>query len=201
MLREDIVLGRRMPGSRLVERDIAAELKVSRLPVREAIRHLVAEGLVMARPRTWAVVREYTRADLTDFAEMRAAFESMLFVLATERHDDEGLARLLDVLEREEHAAAAGESDEAMALAAMFHEQVAVMAANEMFMELITVFATRLRWLFGRHADLTAEAEEHRELYEAMRDRDVERVRELITRHLELGTIAAMERFAVLPEA
>ncbi|MBQ3359643.1 MAG: GntR family transcriptional regulator, partial [Microbacterium sp.] len=58
ILRDDIVLGRRAPGSRLVERDIAAELHVSRLPVREAIRVLVSEGVVVARPRTWAVVRE-----------------------------------------------------------------------------------------------------------------------------------------------
>ena len=42
ILRDDIVLGRRVPGSRLVERDIAAELDVSRLPVREAIRTLVS---------------------------------------------------------------------------------------------------------------------------------------------------------------
>ena len=57
ILRDDIILGRRAPGSRLIERDIAAELEVSRLPVREAIRTLVNEGVVIARPRTWATAR------------------------------------------------------------------------------------------------------------------------------------------------
>ena len=94
ILRDDIVLGRRMPGSRLVERDIAAELDVSRLPVREAIRTLVAEGVVVARPRTWAVVREFTHRDIQDFAEVREAIETLIFVFAAERHEEAGIARI-----------------------------------------------------------------------------------------------------------
>lgn len=197
MLRDDIVLGRRPPGARLVERDIAAELNVSRLPVREAIRALVNEGIVTGRPRSWATVRRFTRKEVEDLAEVRATVETQLFILATQRHDAEGLQRLLEVLEREERAAVAGRVDEAMDLAGRFHECMAVLAGNEMFMELAAVFVTRLRWLFGRHEDLMAEAVEHRALYEAIRGRDVELVRELVTRHLELGTIAALERFGV----
>ena len=66
ILRDDIVQGRRLPGDKLIERDIAAELDVSRLPVREAIRALVAEGIVLVKPRSWAVVREFTLRDLRD---------------------------------------------------------------------------------------------------------------------------------------
>lgn len=193
-LRDDIVLGRRLPGSRLVERDIATELSVSRLPVREAIRALVSEGIVTARPRSWAVVRRFTRKEVEDLAEVRSTVETLLFVYAAQRHNAEGLQGLLDLLEREERAAIAGEIEEAMALAGMFHEYMTVLAGNEMFMELAAVFATRLRWLFGRHEDLMAEAVEHRALYEAIRDRDVELVRALVARHLELGTNAALAR-------
>lgn len=197
MLRDDIVLGRRLPGSRLVERDIAAELNVSRLPVREAIRALVGEGIVTARPRSWAVVRSFTRKDIEDLAEVRLTVETLLFVYAAQRHDAEGLQTLLELLEREERAAIAGEVHEAMAMAGKFHEYMTVLAGNEMFMELGAVFVTRLRWLFGRHEDLMAEAVEHRALYEAIRTRDVELVRELVTRHLELGALTALERFGV----
>lgn len=197
LLRDDIMLGRRPPGSRLVERDLATELDVSRLPVREAIRALVNEGVVTARPRSWATVRRFTLKEVEDLAEVRATVETQLFVIAAQRHEAEGLAGLLDLLEREERAAIAGDVDQAMALAGMFHEYTAVMAGNEMFLELAAVFVTRLRWLFGRREDLMAEAVEHRALYEAIRDRDVELVRELVTRHLELGTLAALERFGV----
>ena len=59
-LRDEIIDGVRAPGSRLVERELAESLGVSRLPVREALKTLVAEGLVTPRPRSWAVVREFT---------------------------------------------------------------------------------------------------------------------------------------------
>lgn len=197
-LRDDIVMGRRLPGSRLVERDIAAELHVSRLPVREAIRALVGEGIVIARPRSWAIVREFTRRDVQDFAEVRASIETLLFVLAAERHDDDGIATLLRIVEREEQAARAGELDEARALSGAFHEHMAVLAGNEMLSELVGVFATRLKWVFGQHGDLEAMAAEHRGLYEAVLSRDVELVRRLVTRHLELGAAAAVARFGAV---
>lgn len=194
-LREDIVLGRRMPGSRLVERDIAAELHVSRLPVREAIRALVTEGIVVARPRSWAIVREFTLQDVHDYAEVRSAIEMQLFIFATKRHDERGLAGLREVLEREERAARAGDIHESRAASGAFHEYMAVLAGNDMFVELASIFATRLKWVFGLHGDLEAMALDHRVLYDAIASRDVELVIELVTRHLAAGTAAAEARF------
>lgn len=195
VLRDDIVLGRRLPGSRLVERDIAAQLNVSRLPVREAIRILVAEGVVVSRPRTWAVVREYTLDDVRDFAEVRAPIETLLFVYATERHDAAGLAGLRDVLEREERAARDGDLTAAQAAAGEFHTHVSTLAGNELLTELAGVFATRLKWVFGLYDDPIGMVVAHAELFEAIAARDVELVRRLITAHLEAGHVAAVRRF------
>ncbi len=197
ILRDDIILGRRAPGSRLVERDIAAELHVSRLPVREAIRTLVAEGVVVARPRTWAVVREFTRRDIQDFGEVREAVETLIFVFAAQRHTPEGLARLRDAYEREAAAAEAGEVDAARVAAAEFHEITVELAGNEMLGELIGVFITRLRWLFGQHENLVAMAEEHRVILEALTARDVDTLRELIPSHLRSGQAAAEARLTL----
>ncbi|GGB17738.1 transcriptional regulator [Microbacterium aerolatum] len=194
-LRDDIVLGRRRPGSRLVERDIAAQLNVSRLPVREAIRALVTEGIVVARPRTWAVVREYTLGDVRDFAEVRGPIETMLFVYAAERHDEAGLEGLRRVLEREEQAARDGDQAASRAAAGDFHAYMAVLASNDVLTELAGVFATRLKWIFGLHQDLQGMAASHRELFEAIEARDVELVRRLLAEHLAAGTAAAERRF------
>lgn len=194
ILRDDIVLGRRVPGSRLVERDIAAELNVSRLPVREAIRTLVAEGVVVARPRTWAVVREFTHRDIQDFAEVREAIETLIFVFAAERHDEAGIARITAAYERELAAAEADDSETARIAAAEFHEVAVELAGNEMLGELIAVFLTRLRWLFGQHDDLLAMAEEHRIILEAMVARDTAALRRIIPAHLASGQSAAERR-------
>ncbi|MCK2035667.1 GntR family transcriptional regulator [Microbacterium sp. SSW1-49] len=196
ILRDDIILGRRAPGSRLVERDIAAELHVSRLPVREAIRALVNEGVVVARPRTWAVVREFTHRDIKDFAEVREAIETLIFVFAAERHDEAGIARLRAAYERERDAAEASDAEGARIAAAEFHEIAAELAGNEMLGELIGVFITRLRWLFGQHDDLPAMAEEHRVILETLAARDVDTIRTLIPQHLANGQAVAERRLA-----
>lgn len=196
ILRDDIVLGRRAPGSRLVERDIAAELNVSRLPVREAIKSLVGEGVVVARPRTWAVVREFTLRDIQDFAEVREAIETLIFVFAAERHDDAGIARMRDAYERELAAARTGDAEAARIAAGQFHEFAANIAGNDMLSELISVFLTRLQWLFGQHDDLLAMAEEHRIILEAMEARDAEALRTLIPKHLASGRLAAERRLS-----
>lgn len=197
ILRDDIVLGRRAPGSRLIERDIATELNVSRLPVREAIRTLVGEGVVIARPRTWAVVREFTQSDIQDFGEVREAIETLIFVFAAQRHTPEGIARLRGAYERELAAAQVHDVETARLAASEFHEISAGLAGNEMLSELIGVFVTRLQWLFGQHDDLLAMAEEHRIILEAVESRDVDTLRVLIPRHLANGQAAAQRRLRI----
>lgn len=194
ILREDIVLGRRAPGSRLIERDIAAEMHVSRLPVREAIRTLVSEGVVVARPRSWAVVREFTEQDIQEFAEVREAIETLIFVFAAQRHDAEGIARMRAVLDREIAAAQSGDTEASRIAAGEFHQVASQLAGNDMLDELIGVFLTRLQWLFGQHDDLVAMAEEHRVIFEAMAARDIEALRMLVPEHLASGRRAAERR-------
>lgn len=194
LLRDDIMLGRRAPGSRLIERDIAAELNVSRLPVREAIRALVGEGIVVSRPRSWATVREFTSRDIQDFAEVREAIETLIFVFAAERHDAAGLALLRAAVDEEAEAAQRGDIVGARAASGEFHRLTSVLAANEMLNELIGVFITRLRWLFGQHDDLTGMAVEHEALYQAIAARDTALLRTLVPQHLETGRDIAERR-------
>ncbi|MCX5084527.1 GntR family transcriptional regulator [Streptomyces sp. NPDC056121] len=184
-LRDDILDGVRKPGSKLVERELAAQIGVSRVPVRDALRVLVAEGLVTPRPRTWAVVREFTPTDIADLNEVREALEVMTFRLAAQRGDRVGLGRLRSNLDEELAAARAGDAVRARRAAADFHETVTSMAANELLSELEGTLRSRMRWLLGRHDDLLAMAQEHEALYAAVADRDVARVEELVVQHLE----------------
>ncbi|MFF0794592.1 GntR family transcriptional regulator [Streptomyces spiralis] len=183
-LRDEILDGVRRPGSRLVERDLAEALGVSRLPVREALKTLVAEGLVTPRPRTWAVVREFTASDVADLDEVRAALESLSFRLAAMRHTRAGLEKLRADLDAELSAARAGDAVRARRAAADFHQTVTSLAANELLTELERVMRSRVRWLLGQHDDLLGVAREHEALYQAIAARDVERVEALLLDHL-----------------
>lgn len=193
-LRDEIIDGVRPPGSRLVERDLATELGVSRLPVREALKVLVAEGLVIHRPRSWAVVREFTSSDIADLFEVRSALEALAFRLAAQRRNREGLAELRSQVDAELAAARVGDVPAARRAAADFHETVTTLAANELVGELSRTLAGRMRWLLAQHDDLLAIAEEHRQLYEAIANRDEERVQRLVAQHLATSRAAAAAR-------
>ncbi|NBE50293.1 GntR family transcriptional regulator [Streptomyces boluensis] len=186
-LRDEILDGVRPPGSKLVERELAAELGVSRLPVRDALKVLVTEGLVTPRPRTWAVVREFSPTDIADLDEVRSALETLTFRLAAQRHTRAGLDLLRADLDAELEAARAGDGVKARRAAADFHETVTSLAANELLTELERTLRSRMRWLLGRHKDLLGVAQEHEDLYDAIAARDVPRVEELVMKHLETG--------------
>lgn len=196
LLRESIVSGERQPGDRLIEREIADELEVSRLPVREAIRELVSEGLLVARPRSWAVVRQFTDRDVSDIAEVRDVMEVLVFELAARRHTPAGLARVKSALDREFAAAVAGETAAAHAAAAEFHLVMAELAGNETVNEILAMMRGRLFLLFKEHDDLLAMAEDHARIYESFALRDIATLRLRVQRHLRAGTETALGKLA-----
>ena len=183
-LRDEILDGVRAPGERLVERELAAALDVSRVPVREALKALVGEGLVTLRPRSWAVVRTFTDSDIADLTEVRTAFEPLTFRLASERRTREGLDRLRATLDEHQSAARAGNAVVARRKAADFHELVTELASNELLIEVERPLRSRMRWLLTQHDDLLAVADQHSELFSAIANRDVELAERLAGEHL-----------------
>ncbi len=96
-LRDAIVQGEFQPGERLMEVTIANKLGVSRTPVREAIRMLELEGLVVMIPRKGAEVANITVKDLKDALEVRMAIEALSVRLACTRIDEKGREELKQV--------------------------------------------------------------------------------------------------------
>jgi DNA-binding transcriptional regulator YhcF (GntR family) len=87
-IREAIILGELKPGERLMEVQLAEKLGVSRTPIREAIRKLELEGLVVMIPRKGAYVADLTKKDIIDVLEVRAALDGLATQLAAERITD-----------------------------------------------------------------------------------------------------------------
>lgn len=77
ILREAIIKGQLKPGERLVQDELAKTLNVSRMPIREAIKQLAAEGYVTVEPHKGAVVKQFTIQELEEIYFLRAKFEPM----------------------------------------------------------------------------------------------------------------------------
>lgn len=93
-LRQAILKGELKPGERLMEIQLANKLGVSRTPVREAIRKLELEGLVLMIPRKGAEVAEITRQDMEDVHEVRTALEELAVKDACDHITDAQLSEL-----------------------------------------------------------------------------------------------------------
>jgi DNA-binding GntR family transcriptional regulator len=87
-LREAILTGRYAPGTRLVQDDLAEAFGVSRIPLREALRRLEGEGLVVISPNRGAIVRPLAPKDVVDLYDVRIALESLALRRAAARFAD-----------------------------------------------------------------------------------------------------------------
>ncbi|SDT32967.1 GntR family transcriptional regulator [Microterricola viridarii] len=200
ILREEIIGGARGPGSRLVEREIAAALGVSRVPVREALRVLLAEGLVSPRPNSWMTVRQFSERDIEELFEMRAAIDSLAFALAARNASASELARLALALSDESKSAANGDAAASRAGSAAFHEIVIEISGNSLLAEIWRTLSGRMRWLLGQHDHPIEMHEEHARLYAALASHDEEAAAALALAHLETSRRAFERHLALEPD-
>lgn len=198
-LRDEIIDGVRRPGTRLVERDLAEEMGVSRVPVREALRVLAAEGLVIPRPRTWALVRTFTSADVDELVEVRSALELLSFRLAAQRATEGELSVLRQHLQAERDAVRDGDVARARRAGADFHEAVVATAGNGVLTELFARLRSRMRWLLGQHSGQGELLDEHQALLDALAAHDVERAASLAEAHLTSSRSAVREYRSIQP--
>src|SRR6478735_7888896 len=90
------------PGQRLYEPELAAELHVSRTPLREALRLLLAEDLLDQLPTGGMVVRQLSAREIEELYSVRGALEGLMAAEAATRLDDEGAATLRRLVDRNE---------------------------------------------------------------------------------------------------
>lgn len=168
-LRRRIFEGHYAPGTRLVERDLAEEFNVSRLPVREALRMLRQEGLVSDRANSrGSVVSSLTPEQVADLFDVRMALEVLASELAALRASEDELAQLASLLERAQDCLATGAVFEAHAANNQFHDAITSIARNEFLKAALEPLQGRMHWLFRHATDLPELIREHLRLYEAI---------------------------------
>lgn len=145
-LRRTILALEVLPGAALSETDIARRFGASRTPIREALRQLDHEGLVVRDGRGY-VVRRFTADEVRDSYEVLEALEALSAGLAAERADDDALDRADDALVAALTAQAAGPVEEARRLVDRVHTCIAEAAGNALVSRQIGSLRQRLLWL------------------------------------------------------
>lgn len=174
-LRTRIFEGHYAPGTRLVERDLAAEFSVSRLPVREALRMLRQEGLISDRGARGAEVSTLSPKDVEDLFDVRQSLEVLACRLAAIRATEQDLAFLKGLLDDAEGFLAKGAVREAHRSNSEFHDAITSIADNNFLKSALEPLQGRMHWLFRHVADLPELIREHRALYAAIATGDPDR--------------------------
>ena len=186
-IRGQILAGRLKPGERLIEDRLSAELGVSRVPVREALRGLSMEGLVRLEPNRGASVTEVTSALLAELVEVRTLLEALNARLAARRHDPEIVALLQDTLRRGNEAAQSGTADELAELNAEFHERLAEASRNSVLSDIMRSLRERTGLAFSINGPARAREDwkEHAAILAAVIEGNEEIAALLAARHVK----------------
>lgn len=139
-LRQAILRGELKPGERLMEIRLANQLGVSRTPIREAIRMLELDGLVIMVPRKGAQVAQITEKDLNDVLEVRLGLEELAVKLACQRITESELQKLYQASRSFEQMLETTETDDLQKLAqadVAFHDVIYQATNNERLIQLL----------------------------------------------------------------
>ncbi|WP_307857094.1 GntR family transcriptional regulator [Pseudarthrobacter albicanus] len=185
-IRNRIFEGHYAPGTRLVERDLAEEFNVSRLPIREALGMLRQEGLVSDKANSRGmVVSSLTPEQVADLFDVRLALEVLASQLAAARATRSELKQLSSLLDRAQSSLETGAVFEAHAANNQFHDAITTIAGNEFLRAALEPLQGRMHWLFRHATDLPELIREHRRLYEAIASGDPGRAGLASSNHIQ----------------
>jgi DNA-binding GntR family transcriptional regulator len=142
-LRDAIVSGRYPPGARLNESQLARELNISRIPIREALMQLQEHGLVMNHERRGMFVTELSEEDVQRINSLRVVLEAEALRLCRKRMTDATAARLTELVEAMESWEETSEID-AAAVDLEFHRTIWKAAGNDQLAKTLDSLSTVL---------------------------------------------------------
>ncbi len=187
-LRQAILTGEFTPGERLMEIALAERLGVSRTPVREAIRKLELEGLVVMIPRKGAEVARITEKDLRNVLEVRCALEELSASLACERITEEEKEALKQALDEFEKAVESRDVSTIVDKDVEFHDVIFSTTKNERLIQILNNLREqiyRYRIEYAKDEDYhDVLLREHREIYNAIVHNDKETAMDMVKTHI-----------------
>jgi DNA-binding GntR family transcriptional regulator len=196
-IREAIAQGEPPPGGALRQELLAERFGVSRIPVREALRRLEAEGLVVVYPNRGAYVSRLDAAELEEIYDLRVMLECDLLARAIGKFSEEDLAtagRAMKIAEESARGPRWSELDDA------FHLALYAPAQRPRQLAMVATLRGAVKHYRRAHHALPVKTEEwlrdHRHILAACRRRDVDAARDRLARHLSKAADVVIERAA-----
>lgn len=187
-LREAILKGELEPGERLMEIALAQKLGVSRTPIREAIRKLELEGLVVMAPRKGAEVAEITLKDVKDVLEVRKNLEDLAVELACKKATEEDIEEMKRA--HEEFIKTLSQKDLTVIAEAdvKFHDVIYKTTDNKRLIQILNnlreqMYRYRLEYIKDEKKRMIV-TDEHLQIIEAIKNKDVDSAKEYIQEHI-----------------
>ena len=188
-LRQAILRGELKPGERLMEIQLANKLGVSRTPIREAIRKLELEGLVLMIPRKGAEVAEITEKNLRDVLEVRCALEELAVQLACDRMDVDGIKAMKEASAQFCNTL---DSDDITRIAqadVAFHDIIYAATDNRRLIQLLNnlreqMYRYRIEYLKKKEC-YPQLLEEHQTIIDSIESRDKGRATQITGQHIK----------------
>ena len=196
-LRQAILKGELAPGERLMEIQLAERLGVSRTPIREAIRKLELEGLVLMVPRKGAEVAKISEKSLKDVLEVRRSLEELAIELACQRMTEEEFGELEA---RQKAFSAAIETGDSMQIAESdeaYHDVIYASTGNARLVQILNnlreqMYRFRLEYIKDRDKRQVLMAE-HEHIMKALRGRQMQEAKRAIREHIDNQEITVLK--------
>ena len=187
-LRQAILRGELKPGERLMEIALSNRLGVSRTPVREAIRMLELEGLVIMIPRKGAQVAQITEQDMIDVLEVRLGLEELAVRFACERITDEELEKLGEAVQEFEESITNADLSALAEADVKFHEIIYQATHNQRLVQIINNIREQMyRYRIEYLKDVESRKrllKEHYAIWAALKNRDKDNAVKYICTHI-----------------
>ena len=198
-LKDLILSGHLLPGSKLREEELAHQLNVSRTPLREAIARLAQERLVNTIPRRGAYVVNYTKTEIMEILAIRSVLEGLVGRLAAERISDDDLAFLANLFSAQNVKKGRRNPKLLVHADQRFHERILKSTGNSRLQDLMLNLNDQMQLvrlktiqLPGR---LASSIQEHFALLDAMQRRDAKAAEKCAQQHVLNVLQAVREKY------
>ncbi|WP_339174602.1 GntR family transcriptional regulator [Solibacillus sp. FSL R5-0691] len=194
ILREAIIKGQLQPGERLVQDELAKTLNVSRMPIREAIKQLAAEGYVTVEPHKGAIVKQFTIHELEEIYFLRAKFEPMAAAESLKSMSPQLVTQLRELNEKMKKT---DDTDEYIQLNIEFHHLLIKDCPwgklNNIIENLWTGFPQQTPHLLPNQ--IATSINEHELMVEALANNNIELTCQLLEQHITRAKYDVLNNF------